>query len=172
MTTLLRREVLPFLAVVGLLVAVLVGAAAYVGQDLALPGAVAVSAVAAGVVRAARHPRPSPAPPSPSVATIETPGGAGEAAALWAVHSLYAVAAAVPLDAAVDGRALRRLAGRLAATVALVVPVVLLVLFAAAVSPGGDGIRAVGVAAAAAVCAVPVYLLRSGEQRPSPRSHG
>ncbi len=64
MSRLLRHELPPFLALTGLFVALLVGGAAYAGRDLALAGAVAVSAVAAGTARAVGHVRvPVPAVP-------------------------------------------------------------------------------------------------------------
>jgi hypothetical protein len=84
----------------------------------------------------------------------------GFAIGLWAVHQLYAFAAVVPRDAAVDRSAIRRLTARIAATAALTAPVVVVLLVVADAVPSGAVVRAVGVAAAAFVALLPTYVVR------------
>jgi hypothetical protein len=119
-----------------------------------------------------------PASPAPLLALLALAGGftsasadvsdvvllpwaATEAAALWTVHQLFAFASAVPLDAAVDRRAVRRLGANLLLSLALVVPAVALVLLAEDAVRAGEAVRVLGVLGAIGACALPVYLLRA-----------
>jgi len=95
----------------------------------------------------------------------------GFAIALWALHQLFAFAAVVPRDAAVDRSALRRLAARIAATAALTAPVVVLLLVVADAVPSGAAVRTVGVVATAVVALLPTYVVRRRQRADvSPRA--
>ncbi len=105
------------------------------------------------------------------VATLVRVGGPptayaalGELVGLYLLHALLALAAALPRRAGVDPAVFARWAVRNGRTLAVSLPVAALALTAA--SPAGDAavVRALGMVAALAAVAVPVWLLRRQER--------
>lgn len=106
------------------------------------------------------------------VATLVRVGGvpSAYAALLWALglyllHALLALAAALPRGAGVDPAVLARWALRTVRSVGLAVPLAALALSLGATPGGAALVRGLGMVAAVAAVALPVWLLRRGGRR-------
>lgn len=87
-------------------------------------------------------------------------GALGIAAVLWVIHTLYALAAAVPVRAEIEPALIETWRRRLATTLGIALPIVAVTVLLGGRSPGWPWLRGLGVVAALAIAAVPLLLPR------------
>lgn len=106
--------------------------------------------------------------------TVLTIASVAMAAALWIIHVLYGLAAAIPAGATVDPAVVVRFRQRLVLILAPALPAVAVSGILGFFAPNSLWLRAVGIVAAIAVALIPLLLVRgrSRDREPAARQQG